>query len=62
MFSFSGDSFSSDGVSSIVIHPISKQTYVFSLCQDYKIRVWNCQVGFDLNLDQFRDVYTGSMD
>ena len=40
----SGDGVASDSVVSAQIHPISKETYVFTLCQDYKIRVWSCQV------------------
>lgn len=40
----SGDGVPSDGVVSAQIHPISKETYVFALCQDYKIRVWSCKV------------------
>ena len=34
----------SDGVVSVQIHPISKETYVFTLGQDFNIRVWSCQV------------------
>jgi hypothetical protein len=40
----SGDGVASNSVVSAQIHPISKETYVFTLCQDYKIRVWSCQV------------------
>lgn len=39
-----GEGVSSDGVVSSQIHPIHKEAHVFTLCQDYKIRVWNCQV------------------
>ncbi|CAB3993284.1 nuclear pore complex Nup160-like [Paramuricea clavata] len=38
-----GDGVASNSVVSAQIHPISKETYVFTLCQDYKIRVWSCQ-------------------
>ncbi|XP_028408932.1 nuclear pore complex protein Nup160-like [Dendronephthya gigantea] len=38
-----GDGVASDGVISAQINPISKETYIFTLCQDYKIRVWSCQ-------------------
>jgi hypothetical protein len=40
----SGGGVGSDCVVSSQIHPVSKETYVFTLCQDYKIRVWSCQV------------------
>lgn len=40
----SGEGAASNAVVSAQIHPISKETFVFTLCQDYKIRVWSCQV------------------